>query len=514
MGKYAPYYGLASGTRYLFERFNRLQNAKVTVVLFGSPYAADLVENEDALVLAYEEAFEAQTAVSEVLFGGYTPTGRVPVRLKKKRVPRNLNYSLGAGRPIFSTPEDVGMDSQVLLRIDTIANNYIRVGAMPGCAIFVLRGNQVVFHKAYGHHTYENAQPVDAFTSVYDLASVTKVVATTLMAMKLYEQGRLDLEAPLRTFFPELEADPKGDITLEQLLRHEAGFIAHYPFHLKLIAPGGGLDPNFIRPFKDANFSIPIADGLYLHRAYPDSVIARTLRLPAHPEPNYVYSDIDMILLGEVLQRITGQSLEEYLETEFFAPMGMTHTLWNPATQPREDMLVPPTTEEDAFRKRRLQGYVNDDNACLLGGIAGHAGLFANGYDLLKLGMMLKNCGNYADRTYLNPETIDFFTRQVSETNRRGLGWDKPEPRAGYISPTAAAASLRSYGHLGFTGTSFWVDPDNDLVFVMLTNRTFPNADERRQYVQESVRVQVMEVVYRALVAPRRNPAYCQAPAG
>jgi beta-N-acetylhexosaminidase len=177
----------------------------------------------------------------------------------------------------------------------------------------------------------------------------------------------------------------------------------------------------------------------------------------------------------------------------------MDHTLFNPATSGRSDVCAPPTSEDTYFRFRRIEGFVNDDNAALLGGVAGHAGLFCNGYDLLKLGLMLKNCGTYGDTSLIKPETITLFTAQQATDSRRGLGWDRAEPRSGYIQPTSEWASKFTFGHLGFTGTAFWVDPVNDLVFVLLTNRTWPNADDKKQYVNEGVRIQMMDCVYNAL---------------
>jgi CubicO group peptidase (beta-lactamase class C family) len=497
LGKYPPRYGLQSGTENLVEKLAGL-SCKRTVVLFGSPYAADFIKGEDALVVAYEEAVEAQQAVAEVIFGAYIPSGKLPVRLRYKRQPSQVPYQMGARRFGFAEPEQMGLDENALARLDTVATNYIRVQAMPGCAVYVLRGNYLVWHKAYGYTTFDSTIAIDPYQTIYDIASITKVAATTMMAMKLYEEEKLDLQAPIGRYLPELRNDPKYSITIIQLLTHKAGFIAHWPFWRSTISEGRW-KPGIFQPNPSVNYSINIGPGMWMHRDYPDTMLQRVLRLPSDPDPRFVYSDISMIILAKILERIAGQTIDQWLKSQVYDPMGMNQTLFNPKSIVTQACTTPPTAEDTHFRFGRIEGYVNDDNAALLGGVAGHAGLFCNGYDLIKLGLMLKNCGAYGDTSFLQPETINRFTTQAANDSRRGLGWDRAEIRRGYVQPTSQWASAHTYGHLGFTGTAFWIDPENDLVFVLLTNRTWPNADEKKQYVNEGVRIQMMDCVYNAI---------------
>jgi len=500
-----PYYGISSSTLGLFQQL-KAASLPYSVALFGSPYGVDLVTDEQALIVAYEEALPAQQAAAEVFFGGYEPTGRLPVEVGRLYRPNSIRYPLGEVRFGFSSPAEMGFDEPTLARIDTICNNYVRAGAMPGIAIGLLRGNQVVFAKGYGQSTYaDNARAIDPYESVYDIASVTKVAATTLAVMRLHEQGKISMNDQLRDYFPELKKAELGKLRLNDILLHQAGLMAHWPFHI-LSQAGKEWNPNLIRAVPDDSISVAIGPNVYLHQDFTDTLFRKLFSLPVARKPTYVYSDLDMIVMGKLVERVTGQPLDEYVEQEFYAPMGMSHTLFNPAQAHRTDLHTPPTVVDTYFRHRRIQGYVNDDNAAVLGGVAGHAGLFSNVYDLMKLGLMLKNEGQYGGTEFFVPTTVKYFTRKADKISRRGLGFDKPETHTGRITPTSRQAHPSTFGHLGFTGTAWWVDPQNDLVLVILSNRTYPDPNERRMFSNEAVRTQLMDVVYRSLQVALQQP--------
>ncbi|MEM7655272.1 MAG: glycoside hydrolase family 3 N-terminal domain-containing protein [Bacteroidota bacterium] len=489
------------GITQVTERFCRevgQSTAKSITVVFGNPYSLRSFGAEDVMLVAYEEEPEAQQAAATALFGGIRVTGRLPVTASEA-------FQEGQGEMIrqpvrfgFALPEEVGMDRYALNRIDSLANHYVDRMAMPGCQILVMRGDQIVYDKAFGRTEYGNrGQAVDPYLHTYDLASLTKVCATTLCAMRLTELGLLDLDAPLETYLPELKGSNKAELTARRLLQHNAGLPAWYPFYRETFSDinRGILDRRFYSYVPSRINHAQIAPALYGTPALKDTVMALIKAIPVKNTQRVRYSDLSMILLGLAIERISGRNLDELSQQWFFRPIGMNQTGYNPHKRNRV-ALCPPTEADTMWRHAIIQGYVHDPAAAILGGIAGNAGLFANIYDLAKLGLMLKARGIYGGEQFLRPETINYFTRKQLSYSRKGLGWDKPEYESSF--PTSSFASSATYGHTGFTGTCFWIDPVSDLVFVFLANRTFPYASNRL-LSRENVRIQIMDQIYASI---------------
>lgn len=472
------------------------------LVWCGNPYALRFFGQEQATVVAYEDVELAQQAAASAIFGGQRITGRLPVTASGI-FPEGAGFQVRrATRLGFALPEEVGMDSRTLAGIDSLAQHYLGKKAMPGCAILVLRGNDVVYHRGFGQMEYQpGSQRIDPWATSYDLASVTKVAATTLAAMRLVEQGRLNLDHPIGRYLPEWNGFDKGQITARQLLQHTSGLPAWQPLFLKTYSDPQRkiIDRNRFRFESSEEFSLPVGPGLYARADLVDTVWSQIAAIPLLPKGRVRYSDLGMIVLGKLIERITGESLESYAYSQFFRPLGMNRTWFLPGEKGL-DTHCPPTEADQEWRQCVVKGYVHDPNAALLGGIAGHAGLFSNVYDLAKLGAMLLHRGGYGERQYFLPVTIEEFTRKQQANSRKGLGWDKPSSEgSGHVS---SFASEETFGHTGFTGTCLWVDPREQLVFVFLSNRTFPTASNKL-LLQENVRGKIMDQAYRALAVYR-----------
>lgn len=480
-----------------------------TILLWcGNPYALQYFGREQAVVVAYEDAEDAQRAAAQAVFGGIRVTGRLPVQVSD-RFPEGCGFQLR--KPIrfgFALPEEVGMDGPTLEKIDSLAFYYINQKAMPGCGIMVMRGNDIVYHRGFGREDYSRASRlIDPLDHSYDLASVTKVAATTLCAMKLTEQGRLNLDAPIYQYIPEWRSIDKGRLTCRQLLQHSAGLPGWEPLYLETYSDPQRkiIDRERFRFEASAEYPLPVGPGLYARADMQKWVWEKIAAVELSAARRVRYSDLGMMILGRVIEQITGESLEQYAHAQFYKPLGMSRTWF----QPGEKGLMkhcPPTEADHNWRHSVIRGYVHDPNAALLGGVAGHAGLFSNIYDLGKLMMMFKNQGIFGDNRYFLPVTIETFTRKQLASSRKGLGWDRPEP-AGSGGPTSTLASASTFGHTGFTGTCVWVDPESDLVFVFLSNRTFPTASNKL-LLKDNVRIQMMDKVYLSIRNYQRSVSH------
>ncbi len=466
----------------------------------GNPYALRFFGQEQATVLAYETEREAQQAAAQAIFGGLRVTGRMPVWVSSF-------FREGEGyqirQPIrfgFALPEEVGMDSRTLAKIDSIAYHYVEQKAMPGCAILLLRGNDIVYHRGFGQTEYTlSGEGIDPWSHSYDLASVTKVAATTLATMRLVEQGRLELDAPLGRYLPEWNHLDKGRLTARQLLQHSAGLPSWKPLFLETYSDPQRkiIDRDRFRFEASSEFPLPVGPGLYARADVESWVWEKIAAVELSNSRKVTYSDVGMMIMGHLVERIAGESLESYTQSQFFAPLGMNRTWFRPAEK-GFTAHCPPTEADTDWRHCVIKGYVHDPNAALLGGVAGHAGLFANVYDLAKLFLMLKNRGEYGDRRYFLPVTIDDFTQKQLSSSRKGLGWDKPELNGSSSNPVSVYASADTYGHTGFTGTCVWVDPKSDLIFIFLSNRTYPSASNKLLN-RDHVRIRIMDQAYLAI---------------
>lgn len=487
-------FGIAPGDITLIRELEKRQ--KVVTVLFGNTYAAKYLEGLKHLVLAYENTPFTQKMVPQILFGGRPGKGILPVTVSEQ-------FSEGVGglmpsqnRLSYGSPESVGMSSEKLDKIDAVAAQLIAQKAAPGARILVVKENTVVFDRSYGHLDYEKSAPVTKET-VYDLASITKVAATTLAAMFLHSRGELDMNKTLGDYLPELVKTNKGGILLKDLMAHEAGLKSFIPHYTKTLT-AGKWNPNYYRDSESAEFSLPVANNMFAKKSLRDSLWHWTVRSELLPKPHgYVYSDLTMYFLQAVVERIVNQPLDEFLDQNFYAPLGLNSLTFKPYEKMPLSRIAP--TEKDmGFRGRQIQGYVHDPGAAMYGGVAGHAGLFGTANDLAVILQLMLNNGTYGDISLLSPETIAAFTKRQSKLSRRGWGWDKPEPEKGKGGSAGKLAPKSTFGHTGFTGTTVWADPENKLTYVFLSNRVYPNADNTI-LLDKGFRTQIHDLIYEAI---------------
>ena len=497
-------YGVSEGTKALLKEL-QVMGKEVVVVLFGSPYAVKhFGKTEQALLVAYEDCTDARIAAAEAIFGGIPVDGRLPITASAQ-FPVGTGLSWVAGKRFkFSLPEDAGMDGSILEGIDDIAMEAIGSGATPGCAVLLMRGNKIVFDRAYGRSEYgTEGKPVDPYGTLYDLASVTKVCATTVSAMRLWQEKKLDLDRPVSAYLDDWRGKGFEAVTVRSLLLHQAGFKAWIPFFEETFdSTGKALHPEIYAQQPAGAFCVPVIDGIYMCTNYQDSMWAQIQSEGFKGNNKVLYSDLSMIVLRRVIESVTQTPLDRYVDSVFYRPLGMNSTCFNPAlTQP--ERYCAPTEIDNKWRNKKVQGYVHDQAAAMFGGVSGHAGLFSNVYDVAKLMLMLKSAGRGTDTRWFTPETVDYFTRKQVDGNRKALGWDRPGDGG---SMATTLCSDRTYGHTGFTGIGVWVDPQYDLVYVFLSNRTFPNA-ENRKLINMNIRPRIQELAYQAILAYERRGA-------
>jgi len=406
----------------------------------------------------------------------------------------------------ISTPESVGISSSKLKVLAAIADSAIRANAIPGCQVLVARKGQVVYYKTFGHLNYDTLEPVTRGT-LYDLASVTKVSATTVSIMKLYEQKKLDLHATLGTYIPWVRGSDKDTLHIDDILLHQAGLQPDVFFYKEAVDTLGRPLSYFFREIPDTLYSVRVADNMYLRKDWRDTMNLRVVQSPLSLPAKYVYSDLDFIYLGQIVEQLSGKTLDKYVATNFYKPLSMYTTTFKPKERGFSIANIAPTEKEKLFRLELLRGDVHDPSAAMFGGVAGHAGLFSNAYDLAKLYLMLLNGGNWNGHHFFSRQTINLFTGYHSDISRRGYGFDKPEKdNATNGDPYPSIyASPETFGHTGFTGTCVWADPKEDLLFIMLSNRVCPYGGENMLLSTLSVRRNMLDAVYKSLIKNKKR---------
>lgn len=428
---------------------------------------------------------------AQIIFGGEAADGRLSQTVSA-RFTTGAGYNTQKVRLAYVNTELTDFMQAKLGKIDAIVNDAIRQRATPGAVVMVVKDGNVIYNKAYGHHTYEEEVPARK-DDIYDLASVTKVAATTIAAMRLYDQQKLDLDAGLGTYLEEARATNKNGIPVRDVLLHQAGFInLDFTSYLK---------PQDHSTDSSALYSVKIAENYYLRNNYYHDVMwPKMLRTPLPTRGRYVYSDISMYVMKEIIEKQSMQSLDQYVSQEFYRSLGMRNTGFNPLSNFDKQRIVP--TERDSwFRKTLLQGIVHDSGASLASGVAGHAGLFASANDLAILNQMLLNGGTYGGVEYIKPETVKLFTSGQSDVSRRGLGFDRANG-TGYPSDLASPGT---FGHTGYTGTCVWVDPQEKLVYIFLSNRVYPSASTKLNSLR--IRPRIHDAIYEAIGAAGKNYA-------
>lgn len=493
-GKDSRNYGISPGVK---EFLNQLQTrSKVILTVFGNPYSLRNFDNFEPIVVAYEDNDYTRKAAAQVIFGALWCNGKLPVTASSNFKCGDGFSSTASDRFRFGMPEEVKMDSKKLSQIDNIVKKAIAAGAMPGCQVLVAKDGKIVYEKAFGQHSNTDTSKVTLF-DLYDVASVTKVAATTLAAMRLYEEGKLDLDKKLVDYLADAKISNKKNLVIKDILSHQAGLKSWIPFwKTSLDTNEKGYLVNY-RSTPDVNYSTQVADSLFIKKGYDQKIWDDIYLSKVENQGQYLYSDLGFYFMKAIVERQAQMKLDEYVNKQFYQPLGLSRITYLPLKKFPRDRIVP-TEDDSAFRQRLIWGYVHDPGAAMLGGVAGHAGLFATAEDLAVIMQLLLNNGTYGGTRYFKPETVTKFTTSISESNRRGLGFDKPETTAGKASPTCKSASPLTFGHTGFTGTCVWADPKYNLVYIFLSNRVNPSA-ENKKLVDMNVRTEIQQVIYDAL---------------
>ncbi len=497
-------FGLSADTKDFVNELAKRTN--VVLVVFGNPYALQYFDDVKNVVECYNEDKMTQEMAAQGLFGIFEFKGKLPVSASEKsKCGMGFSTKTKVNRLKWNTdfPEEVGMDAATLAKIDGIANELIAKGAAPSCQILVAKDGQVVYHRAFGYQTYDKTREATT-EDLYDMASITKCAATTVSLMKLYEEGKVDLNQTYGKYLPILRGSNKENMLLKEVLIHQAGLPAWIAFYKntldsaiidgkKSFMPSG----KWYSKTQTSEYQMEVAKDFFMKRAYVDSIVQRIAAVPLRNNKNYVYSDLGMILMTFLIKNVSGQTLDAYAETNFYGPLSMSRTLFNPLRR-YADTTVAPTEEDDYFRMQQLRGHVHDMGAAMLGGVSGHAGLFSTSRDLAVLLQMLLNNGEYAGVRYLKPETIALFTKRQGGSTRRGYGWDLKELDGSKTLNMSALASSNTYGHTGFTGNAAYVDPDKRLIYIFLSNRTYPKMDNNK-LIDGNYRPRIQSVIYEAM---------------
>ncbi len=463
--------------------------------------------------------FDLQT---QALFGGIEvkPTTRLSKNLKDNGF---SPVAVTKTRLGYAPEENSGMDAHVLNQIDAIMAEMIRLKAAPGGQVLVVHNGYVAYNKAFGSDMYSKGTPIQPET-LYDLASVTKVMGTTPLIMKLYDDHSIDNSTRLGDVIPVAQNSNKADVTIEELLLHQAGLPAFIPFYLHALDSASIHKPLYSKRFSneypirienrlymlasakykasvfqpryDSLFCIRVAENMYMNSNFKTEMLQKIYNEPLRKK-DYRYSDLSLYLAQQVIEQKYRKPENLLFDQYFSQPLGANRLTFLPLDKfnPQE---IAPTEDDQSFRHELLRGYVHDQGAAMMGGVAGHAGLFSNSNDLAKMAQMMLNKGTYGGKQYITPQTIELFTRQQIETSRRGLGFDKPDADKTKSQPCSKQATLSSYGHSGFTGTFIWIDPDKSLIYIFLSNRVHPNAYNNK-LINMGFRIRVQDVIYNAL---------------
>jgi len=488
-------YGISDKTSIIIDSLSK--HTTVILDVFGPAYCINKIPAADkakAILLSYEDHDYLKQYSAELLFGGIGTDACIPVS-PNSTFHRNCGVpSMAEGKLQYVIPEDIGIDSKSLSKIDTIVKNGIKNGAMPGCQVLAVKDGKVFFNKSYGYQTYSNKEPVTN-NDLYDLASVTKVAATTMVLMKLYDDKKLDLNKKLSDYLPDLKNTNKSDIIIRDLLTHQAGLKSWIPFWMHTVV-NGKLSDDIFHDTPSKYYALKVADSLYMRNDYAETMWQEIKDSPIKDAGKYLYSDFTMIISKRIIESITHRPLDSLVYEYFYNPLGLSTMCFNPLDRFPANRIVP--TENDiTFRHQLLRGYVHDPAAAMFGGVSGHAGLFSNSNDLAILFQMILQHGEYAGRKYLDSATVAEFTRQQypNSPNRRGLGFDRVDNMNHTNGSVCKSVSSETYGHTGFTGTCFWVDPKYNFIYIFLSNRVNPIA-ENPKLVNMNIRTDIQQVFY------------------
>jgi beta-glucosidase-like glycosyl hydrolase/CubicO group peptidase (beta-lactamase class C family) len=520
-------YGINDATVNFFNRL--VAQNDVILNLFACPYALDMFRINNsvkAVVVGYQDEVPAVDAVVRLLSGELESHGTLPVSVSKFKcgdgivigLPEKPKYTLPFKEPP-TRPERVKgqlmqnepvpvesepavtvpvtkLEEKYALRLDSVAKAGINKRAYPGCQIVAMKDGQVVYDTCFGTFTYGGKHKVKP-DDLYDIASCTKIFASTLAIMKLYDDGLIDLNKTLADFFPYLKGKAHGKLKLIDIMTHQAGLKAWIPFY-KVTVDEDGPMTEFYSKEMDESHNVRVAENLYLINDYADIIFDSVSKTPLGKK-KYLYSDMGFYYMPKIVKQLTNQNIEDYLKEKFYQPLHLTHICYQPLNHFTREQIAP-TENDTIFRMQQIWGDVHDQAAAMFGGVSGHAGLFANAHDLAVLMQMFLNEGTYNGVQYLKPETVRYFTKThfaASNDNRRGIGFDKLPINKKGSSTASMSGSMKGYGHTGFTGTFVWADPENKTVLVFLSNRVYPNTDPNK-LARQGTRTALHDILYEA----------------
>jgi beta-N-acetylhexosaminidase len=469
----------------------------VAIIGFSNPYTLNLlqrVKNKKAVLWLYETADAAQKAAISIIKGEYKPDGALPVSaggylVNKKSEPlEEKNKSTGYLKDAYR------------FQIDSIIYKSIDRQIFPGCRLLVLQKGEVLYNQSYGHLSYDKKQAVTDST-IYDIASITKMAASSLTLMKLVEEGKIDLDEPIKKYLPELANSNKGKLTLKNIFSHNAGLKSWLAFWNKTNSKDSALtyNPKYYSTTKNELYTTEVASDLYMRNDYKDSIFKSIVESNLSKKSKYEYSDLGYYILHEIFKKRFNIQIEKYVVDSFYVPMGLQNIGYLPR-QKFDTNLIAPTELDKEFRKQLVRGYVHDPGAAMLGGVGCHAGLFSTAHDLAEIGQLLLNSGMYNGKHYIDSCTIKQFNHRYYKNNRRAIIFDKPEADTTKDSPVSRYVSDISFGHTGFTGTMIWVDPVYDLVFVFLSNRVHPYVGKVNLLAKYNVRTELQNLIYKSIL--------------
>ena len=477
--------------------------SKVVVSVFANPYSLNsflFINNFDALLLSYQNSKVAQEQSAQAIFGGIGMSGKIPVTSNHYEI--NSGLKTEPIRMKYVSPEEINFRSDLLYKIDSIAENAIAEKATPGCQVLIAKDGDIFFNKSYGYHTYDEKIAVRN-SDIYDLASITKIGATVPVLMQMVDDGSLDLDEKLGVYMP-LDSSDKKDLIIREILSHQSRLYPWIPFYKQTLQKDSvsgimSLRDTLYSKFASEKYPIKVAEGIYLQAQFSDSILQQIKESELLENKDYRYSDLGYYFFKKLIESKYKKQLNNIVEEQFYKGLGMENLGYLPLSRIKPNRIVP--TEFDyEFRSQLLKGYVHDMGSAMQGGVSGHAGLFSNANDLAKLMQMYLQNGEYAGEQYLSKEVVKEFTKCQfpNNDNRRGAGFDKPVLEGEEGGTTCQCVSLSSFGHSGFTGTLAWADPSTDLVYVFLSNRIHPDANNKK-LLNMDVRTEIMQVIYDSL---------------
>ncbi len=472
---------------------------KARVVVMGQPEALNSfpgLPTAGHLLLSGGETRLHEELSAQVMMAAESCYGRLASDVSRFFLRGNGLRINGGQRLRYTTAESVEWDGEDLeRRVDSVIEAGIQAMAFPGCQVLIAKEGQVIFHQSYGFHTYEQRNRVSDL-DLYDLASVTKVTGPLPVLMKLVDESRINLDSPIASYWPEFYKTDKEKITLREILAHQAGLPPYITFYKKTIRRSGKFKGRTIKSEPQDKYSTQVYERMYLHDRWKQKILDGVRDTALNVKREYLYSGLAFLVFPYLIRNMTGVEMDQLLDSLFLKPLGAGRMGYNPLGIHGLENIVP-TEYDSVFRKTLVHGYVHDENAAMLGGVSGNAGLFASSHDLVKLLQMYLNGGLYGGKRYFSQEVVKEFTKYQYKKNRRGLGFDKPPLSGQSSSYVSSLASDLSYGHSGFTGTFFWVDPESELIVILLSNRVYPTRHNRLLY-EMKIREALQEICYTA----------------